>query len=321
MNRTAGPRSGKPAFGTLDWSVERQFWPHADTSRFVLAGGLRWHVQQMGEGPPLLLIHGTGAATHSWRGLAPLLARQFTVIAPDLPGHGFTERGPGKSLSLPAMAAAIAALVDTLDLRPRVVIGHSAGVAILIRCCLDGTLDPDALISINGALIPFRGTAGYLFPPLAKLLFVNPLMPRFLARSAGNRERLVRLIRNTGSQLDETGIDLYGRLFTNPAHVAATLGMMASWDLHRFVRDLPALKAPLLLIVGDNDQAIAPADAERIRRMVPTARIAHLADLGHLAHEEDAVAVADLILDFCADHGRSNGRYGDAGEEPDVNDG
>ena len=60
--------------------------------------GLRWHVQMMGTGPQVLLLHGAGAATHSWRDVAPLLARDFTVIAPDLPGHGFTDTPRGRRL-------------------------------------------------------------------------------------------------------------------------------------------------------------------------------------------------------------------------------
>ena len=201
------------------------------------------------------------------------------------------------------MAESVAELVAALGLHPSVVVGHSAGAAILIRCCLDGTLAPDAVVSLNGALLPFRGPAGYLFPPLAKLLFLNPLSPRLFARSAEDRERVVRLIRGTGSTLDDTGIELYARLFTCPAHVAAVLGMMANWDLHRFMRDLPALAVPLLLIAGANDKAVAPADAERVGRLVPGARQARLPGLGHLAHEEDAATVADLIVDFASpDH-------------------
>jgi magnesium chelatase accessory protein len=64
--------SAKPA-----WNIEGIGWPHRETSRFLTAGGLRWHVQEAGDGPTLLLLHGAGAATHSWRGLFPLLAERF----------------------------------------------------------------------------------------------------------------------------------------------------------------------------------------------------------------------------------------------------
>ena len=84
------------------WAVEGRDWPNRDASRFVDVGRVKWHVQVMGSGPALLLLHGTGAATHSWRDLLPLLARDFTVIASDLPGHGFTEGRPAGGLAMPA---------------------------------------------------------------------------------------------------------------------------------------------------------------------------------------------------------------------------
>lgn len=286
------------AAARLEWSEEREYWPHAEASSFVHAGGLRWHVQRMGNGPVALLVHGTGASSHSWRTLAPLLAPRFTVIAADLPGHGFTESPPRRRLSLPAMADAVADLVDALGSRPSLAVGHSAGAAILARACIDGRLAPDALVGINAALMPFRGAAGILFPPLAKLLFLNPLTPYLLARSATDRARVRRLIADTGSVLSEVGIDLYARLLTSPRHVSAALGMMANWELRRFERELAALSVPLLLLVADNDRAVPPSDAERVERIVAGTRIERIPDAGHLVHEELPQAVSERILEF-----------------------
>ena len=92
----------------LAWSRDGATWPHHGASRFVTAAGIRWHVQEMGQGPVVLLVHGTGAATHSWRGLMPLLAQTHRVIAIDLPGHGFTQTPAPQRLTLPGMAADIA---------------------------------------------------------------------------------------------------------------------------------------------------------------------------------------------------------------------
>ena len=85
----------------LSWQRDGRDWPNREFSRFVSAAGLSLHVQVMGDGPAVVLAHGTGSSTHSWRTLAPLLARRFTVIAPDLPGHGFTEMPETRRLSLP----------------------------------------------------------------------------------------------------------------------------------------------------------------------------------------------------------------------------
>lgn len=123
------------------WDREGRGWPNREASRSVTASGLRWHVQRMGEGPVLLLAHGTAAATHSWRALMPLLARRFTVVAPDLPGHGFTAPPPSSAgLTPPGMAGLLGELLKALEVSPALVAGHSAGAAVLVRMALDGRL-------------------------------------------------------------------------------------------------------------------------------------------------------------------------------------
>lgn len=280
-----------------DWERDGHDWPHRAASRFVEAAGLRWHLQEFGEptAPGLLLLHGTGAATHSWRGLAPLLAQRFRVVAPDLPGHGFTDPLPARRLSLPGMAEAVGGLIDHLGLLPRLAVGHSAGAAILARMCLDRRIAPDLLVAINGALTPFPGVANILFPSIARVLFLNPITPKVFAWSA-DRAAVRRLIDGTGSRLDPQGLDLYRRLFTRAGHVSGALGMMANWDLPALSRDLPGLTTRTLLIVGGDDKAIKPEDAFTLRERLPNARVELLRGLGHLAHEEAPERVAGLIL-------------------------
>jgi magnesium chelatase accessory protein len=281
--------------GRLAWAEAGRDWPNRAASRFVEAGGLRWHVQQLGAGPVVLLVHGTGAATHSWRALAPLLAERCTVLAPDLPGHGFTAPAPAGALSLPGMAAALQALLQALGQAPDLAIGHSAGAAILARMCLDGLIAPRALVSLNGALLPLAGLAGQTFAPLARLLARSPLVPRLFAWRAGDPAVVERLMRSTGSAVGPEGLDLYRRLARSPGHVAAALGMMAGWDLAALARDLPQLGEPLVLVAGSADRMIPPSHALRVRRLVPGARLVPLAGLGHLAHEEQPARIAALI--------------------------
>ncbi len=274
-------------------------WPHREASRFVEAGPLRFHVQVMGAGPHLLLLHGTGAATHSWRGLAPLLAAHFTVIAPDLPGHGFTRGRPAGGLSMPAMAGAVAALTRAMAVQPQLIVGHSAGAAIACRMVLDGLAAPKGVVGLNPAMMPFPGIAAKLFPGLARLLFVNPFAPHFfatLARQPGEVKRF--LGRSTGSRIDQAGLDSYEKLFGTAAHVAGAITMMADWDLDALARDLPRLAVPLLLIHGAGDAMVPPSAARDAAALVPGAHVDLLAGLGHLAHEEDPAPVAARIETF-----------------------
>jgi magnesium chelatase accessory protein len=287
----------------LNWEVDGRDWPNRAASRFVAASGLRWHVQDLGTGPVLLLLHGTGASTHSWRDLAPLLAERFRVIALDLPGHGFTSPLPSPRVSLPGMAAAVSDLLDVLDVAPVLGVGHSAGAAILIRMALDGTIQPRGLISLNGALMPWRGIPAHLFAPAAKLMAASTLAARLFALRARDRRVVERLVASTGSTLDPVGVELYHRLIRHPGHVRASLAMMANWNLGTLTPELGRLAPPLFLVVGEGDTTVPPSEARRVRAYVPSAEVIALPRLGHLAHEERPQEVAGLV-------GRLAGRLG-----------
>ena len=286
----------------LSFERDGRDWPNREASRFVQAAGLRWHVQIMGQGPPMLLLHGTGASTHTWRDVAPILARDFTLVMPDLPGHAFTGPIERARLSLPGIGKALAGLLKALDCAPEAVVGHSAGAAILAQMCIDKSISPRCLVSLNGAFLPFEGLAGLLFPPIAKLMFLNPLTPRMLAWSA-DLPAVTRLITGTGSKIDQRGLRLYARLMASPAHVSGTLGMMSNWDLARLSGRLGQVIAPTLLMAAQGDRAVPADSARKVARLVPAARVESLPGLGHLAHEEAAERVAAIIDGFCASAG------------------
>ncbi|PXW73737.1 magnesium chelatase accessory protein [Blastomonas natatoria] len=288
---------------SVRWEVEGQDWPNREYSRFVRTAMLDWHVQIVGpEGAPvLLLVHGTGAATHSWRDLLPLLAKHYCVIAPDMPGHGFTRGRISGGQSLPGMAKALGELLTKLGYAaPSVIVGHSAGAAIGARLMLDQRWD-SALIGITPALMPFPGLAARLFPALARVLFVNPFTAMIFAQMASGRGEVARFLKSsTGSRIDERGVDLYHRLFRTSDHCAGAIGMMANWDLDTLSASLPGLAGRTLLIHGGRD-AMIPADSvERAAALIAGAEQKVIPDLGHLAHEEAPDLMADMILAFAA---------------------
>jgi len=280
-------RTQADAAAPHEWEREGRNWPNRAASRFVSAGGVDWHVQCAGSGPALLLLHGTGASTHSWRSLIPLLSGQFNVVAPDLPGHAFSSVSPRDRLSLPRVASAMTALIDRLGVDPQIVVGHSAGAAIAVRMCLDERIRPCSVVSLNGALLPFDGLPGQLFSPIAKLLASSALMPRLFATRARQRSAVERLVAGTGSKIDAEGIDLYWSVVRKPGHVAGALNMMSNWDLSALERSLPKLKQPLTLVVGSNDRTISPKEALRLQARLPNASVVTL--------EEAPARVAEII--------------------------
>lgn len=278
------------------WELHGKDWPNRELSAFIEVGGLRWHLQQTGAGPEMLLLHGTGAATHSWAGLLPRLAKQFRIIAPDLPGHGFTSAPPAPQLSLPGMAAATGALLRHLGRVPDIVVGHSAGAAIGTWMALDGLIRPRLVVSLGGALMPLRGLHANVFAPAAKLFARSSALPRMVAWRARHHGNIENMVIGIGSRLSAQEIANYQLLVRSPGHVAAALNMMANWDLHPLLRELPRLAARLVLVSFVKDRTIPPSEARRVARVQPAAELVDLDGLGHLGHEEDPSRVADLIL-------------------------
>lgn len=269
----------------LDFAHDGRDWPGREHSRFVEADGLTWHVQVRGAGPPLLLLHGTGASSHSWRDVAALLEQQFQLIVPDLPGHGFTRGRPSGGLTLDGMAEALADLLVELKVEKPHVAAHSAGAAIACHMAVAGAVS-GPVTAFCPALLPMGGSAAPLFGSLARMLLLNPLATgiiRSVARTPGQVERFLE--RATGSRIDRQGVDLYARLFADPDHLRGTISMMAGWRLEPLERALPHLPVPLTIVHGAEDRAIRPVDARRAARLAK-AQFELVSGAGHLLHEE-----------------------------------
>jgi magnesium chelatase accessory protein len=289
----------------MDFAQDGPAWPHSTRSRLVEAAGLRWHVQAWprpaGAMHDVLLLHGTGASTHSWRDVAPRLAEKMGVWALDLPGHAFSSPAPQRAGSLPGMAAGVRTLLHALGAAPDWIVGHSAGAAIAVQMALDDARGLRGIVSLNGALVPLDGAHFAFFSPLARMLALNPLVPRVVAWQGAHGGLVSRLLDSTGSVLDGDGQALYRQLVSDPAHVQGALAMMARWDLHALEARLGSLTVPLHLVTGSRDATVPPADAMRVRARVRGASWTSLPGLGHLAHEEQPAEASRTILALIED--------------------
>ncbi len=269
-----------------DWNALRASWPNAASSRFIEAAGVRWHVQVAGTGPAVLLLHGTGGASHSWGDVLPLLARDRTVIVPDLPGQGFSSALP-EPPTITTMARAVRALCASLSLEPTVAAGHSAGAAVLLAIARD-------------ALLPLRGIAGFgaalVAPPAAYRELVAPLITPFVTSSltaslgaALGAQPFITdsLLSATGSPVPEAQRARYRALFAAASHVSGSMALMAHWDLAGLMDSLAtAALPPITLVHGTRDGFVPIAELRKAAARIPSATVVAWEGAGHLLHEE-----------------------------------
>lgn len=278
----------------MRWPRDATNWPMRDYSRHVLCKPHRWHLQEAGIGPTVLLIHGAGGATQSFRHLFPILAKSNRVITIDLPGQGFTQLGGRGRCGLDAMAEDLIRLLRQESIVPDIIVGHSAGVPIALRLTELGLRPSHGIVGINAALGNFKGVAGWLFPAMAKVLAATPFSAEMFCATT-TPSSVQKLIIGTGSRINAEGQALYLRLARDTGHVSATLSMMAQWSLDRLLSQLPQITVPITLVVGNQDKAVPPQTSKDAARRLPNATVINLPGLGHLAHEEDAAAVAKII--------------------------
>ncbi len=272
-------------------------WPHRRHSRSVASGALDWHVQVAGKGPTVLLLHGTGSSAHTWADVLPHLTARATVVAPDLPGQGFTLGATRGTLGMPAIATALEAMLDALGLPPvSLAVGHSAGAAVAIAWAFASANPPRGILGFTPSIVP---------PPWLYTAFLAPVLtPIATARATtaflanlGTRSGLVAsLLASTRSEIPAVQRDRYGALFRDLAHVRGTVDFMAETDLDALVARGAPPSTRLAFVLGDRDEWVRKGPAQAvIRRTYPSASLA-LWHGGHLLHEAEPARAADLVL-------------------------
>lgn len=280
-------------------------WPDVSSSETHVVNGICWHIQRLGkprgEAPALLLVHGTGGSTHSWAGVTTPLAAHFHILNVDLPGHGFTHVPPEverarNPFTLPGMARELRTLLSHLDEQPDVVVGHSAGVPVLLRMTLDGAIAPRHILGCCPALVPPPDWYVALLAPLLGLVVESDALAGSAARLAAATSIIGRMLQSTGSRLTAEQLARYQQLCSRPAHVHAAMTMMSRWDLPALFRDIGVLRVPVQLIAARNDRWIPLTSLRRAVERIPGVELV-VEEGGHLLPEERPEVVIRLLQD------------------------
>ncbi|WP_240687027.1 alpha/beta fold hydrolase [Amycolatopsis suaedae] len=303
-----GPALSETPLPPLDGTAKP--WP----GTHEVLGGVRLHVRRT-PGPGgvrVVYVHGLGGSSTNWTDLAALLAPFAGGVALDLPGFGFSEPREGFDFSLAAHAAVVADALGDLADGPVHLVGNSMGGAIALLVAARRPELVRTLTLISPAMPDLRPHPGRLSDPrmaLAYLPLVGGRIRRQLA-AMGARERARQVIAlcyaDPGAfpehRLEELTEEHGARAslaWAGPAMGRTTFGILRAW-LARGPASLwnvaPLVRAPSLVVWGEQDRVISVRRAVRTARSLPDARLLVLPRTGHVAQMEQPVTVAQAVL-------------------------
>jgi len=285
----------------VEWEQNRELVFHADFSRFMEVDGVRLHYQEAGDpqAPPMILIHGFAASNLVWSKVFLEFAESgYRVIAPDLPGYGYSGKPAHLDYTITSQAEMIASFLKRLEIDRAVFLGSSYGAAVAATIALDDPALVEKLIMV-GAVNNNKPTRYLLMRLFGSPIIGDILSPLLVGSRRLLRLRMKRVYDRHSWVLDERRVDArHLPLRTRGAH-RAIIRTVRRWDAERVSRDAHLLTQPTLLLWGDTDREVPLADGKRLHEAIPGSRLIVFRECGHLPHEEYPQAFVKVVLDFC----------------------
>lgn len=286
----------------VEWEQNRELVFHADYSRFMEVDGVRLHYQEAGDpnAPPMILIHGFAASNLVWsKVFLEFAVAGYRVIAPDLPGYGYSGKPRHLDYTIASQAEMIVSFLKRLEIDRAVFIGSSYGAAVAATIALDHAGLVEKLIMV-GAVNNNKPTRYLLMRLFGSPIIGDILSPLLVGSRRLLRLRMKRVYDRHSWVLDERRVDArHLPLRTRGAH-RAIIRTVRRWDAERVSRDAHLLTQPTLLLWGDTDREVPLADGERLHETIAGSRLIVFRECGHLPHEEYPQAFVRVVLEFCS---------------------
>lgn len=253
-------------------------------SRFVEIDGLRVHYRDQGQGPALVLLHGSNASLQTWDGWVERLSDDFRVITLDLPGHGLTGPDPKGRYDWIAMASVVDRLVRRLELESFSLAGNSMGGAVAWNYAVMHPGKVEKLILIASRGYPSEEPMPAIFKAYATPV-IGQLMTRVTPRAAIAAS--LRKVYGDPDKVDDDLITQYHDLTLRAGNREATRQRLSAPSNDRLLPRIGTITAPTLILWGSEDRWILPKYASHFARDIENSTLRLYEGLGHAPMEED----------------------------------
>ena len=262
---------------------------------------VRLFYQEQGSGRPLLLIHGFGASTFTWRHVAPGLARDHQVITVDLKGFGQSDKPFDSRYSVYDQAELLVQLIEDKDLRDLTLVGHSfgGGIALLLALETDGRLAGriSRLVLLDSIAYPQN------IPVFFRMLDV-PVVSQFGIRmvppSVQTRVAL-KIAYFDDSKITSAEVEAYAAPLKTAAGKHAIIHsarQIVPEDIAVLSERYKTMTLPTLILWCDHDRIVPLEVGIKLRRTLPNSTLRLVEECGHMPQEEQPDRTLELLKDF-----------------------
>ncbi len=266
--------------------------------RVMLRDGLRLHVREVGSGDPVLLLHGFTGSGESWGDATVAeLARRRRVLAVDLPGHGRSDRprDPGR-YAMEAVVADLCDLLDRLEAGPADWIGYSLGGRVALGAAVLAPRRVRSLV-LEGASPGLPAPEERSERRVADALLARRIRAEGIRRFVEEWEAMPLFASQERLSPDVRALQRERRLANDPEALAACLGGLGPGSQPSFWDDLRAVRAPVLVLVGEADAKFREIGRAMVEAL-PGARLEVVPGAGHAVHLEAPDAWLARVLGF-----------------------
>jgi pimeloyl-ACP methyl ester carboxylesterase len=263
--------------------------------------GLRINYYEAGQGAPIILLHGFGGCSYSWRFLTPELAQDHRVFTVDLKGYGLSDKPGDGNYAVSNQAEMVAAFIRSQDLRDLVIMGHSMGGGVTLMTYLKVRGDKPArvksLVLIDSAGYPQKMP---WFIWLAKAPVLGSvggkvISPRFAAA------QVLKKCYYYDDKITDEQIDTYAYYGSLPGAreaVVQTAKQIVPDDIDALVAQYKTISVPVLVIWGEEDEVVPLLVGKNFKRDIPNSELVILPKCGHMPPEEEPGETTRIVKAF-----------------------
>ena len=273
-------------------------YPYAELPRdFVDALGIRTGYYTAGEpnGRPVLLLHGMSTSADSFRETMRELGGEMWLIAPDIPGFGYSEHTEPYTMS--HLVEWMAAFVDALDLPPAAVVGHSFGGTLAVDYGLSYPEDVTRLLLVAPAVLRAES-----YPEWLKKIGFGLRLVEAGSAVSQSKVWLNRQIRAPFYDPDKQDESVWARRLQDYELSRASSAVLRATAFSRMRPLLSELRQPTCLVWGEDDPVVPAAEADELAQLLPDVRQVHkLAECGHIPVLEQQAKFQEIARGFLGD--------------------